>query len=121
VNLYVVCWQEMFYNVIAHGSPAEGIGALGLGTENIVKQIYSQILTAIRKHTLLHHRDYVFFNLHCEIDDDHTTTLLTIAQDFVQTEEGRQDLHKGMLKALNLRACFWDWMYERALKMEKCK
>lgn len=119
VSLHVVCWREMLYNVIAQGSEAEGIGALGFGTENIVKHIYRQILTAIRKHTQVHYQDYVFFNLHCEIDDHHCAALQTIAIDFIQTEQGRRDIHKGMLKALNLRVSFWDWMYERALQMEK--
>ena len=39
-NDNVVCWREMFMTVLAHGSPAEAVGALGLGTENIVSTIY---------------------------------------------------------------------------------
>jgi hypothetical protein len=33
--------------------------------------------------------------------------------------EAESELRKGMLKALNLRAAFWDDMYERAKIIDK--
>ena len=116
--LEVVCWRESFYHLLANGSPAEAIGAIGLGTENIVDRIYTPIIRAIERLGTLERRDYVFFELHCEVDDDHHEALLSIANDFADVPLNRIDLRKGMLKALGLRARFWDWMHDRARQRE---
>ena len=109
-----VCWSEMFLLLLTHGTPAEAVGALGLGTENIVSTIYQSFVIAIGR-TELSIEDTVFFPLHTQVDDAHLETLQDIAVDLAQTPEGRQGLRRGMLKALQLRSVFWDWMYERAL------
>ena len=63
---------------------------------------------------------YVFFPLHTELDDKHNLTLLEIATELAsESEQGVLELRKGMLKALNLRAAYWDDMYERALALDK--
>ena len=112
--LEVVCWRESFYHLLADGSPAEAVGAIGLGTENVVNKIYSPIIRAIERMGTLDRREYVFFELHCEVDEDHHEALLKIAHDFADDPQNRLDLRKGMLKALGLRAMFWDWMHDRA-------
>ena len=113
----VVCWREMFLDVLGQGSPAQAIGALGLGTEGIVSTMYQSFLPALRQ-SGLSGRDGVFFPLHATVDDHHQEALLAIARDFADTAEGRLELKKGMRKALFLRAGFWDWMYARALDPE---
>jgi len=113
-TLEVVCWRESFYHLLADGSPAEAVGAIGLGTENVVNKIYAPIISAIERLGTLDRRQYVFFELHCEVDDDHHEALLKIAHDFTDVAQDRIDLRKGMLKALGLRAIFWDWMHNRA-------
>lgn len=112
----VVCWRESFYNLLLSGSPAEAIGAIGLGTENIVSSIYKPIIQAISRLGTIDRRDYVFFELHCEVDEDHHEALLGIARDLADSQVNRIDLRKGMLKALGLRSRFWDWMHDRAKK-----
>ncbi len=112
----VACWRESFYNLLSNGSPAEAIGAIGLGTENIVNSIYTPIIRAINQLGTLERRDYVFFELHCEVDEDHHEALLGIAGDLADSPLNRIDLRKGMLKALGLRSRFWDWMHDRAKK-----
>lgn len=112
--LEVVCWRESFYNLLASGSPAEAVGAIGLGTENVVNRIYAPIIRAIERLGTLDRRQYVFFELHCEVDDAHHEALLKIAHDFSDVAQNRIDLRKGMLKALGLRNIFWDWMHNRA-------
>jgi len=112
----VVCWRESFYQLLANGSPAEAVGAIGLGTENVVNKIYLPIIRAIERLGTLDRREYVFFELHCEVDDEHHEALLKIARDFADDPQNRLDLRKGMLKALGLRAMFWDWMHGRALQ-----
>ena len=112
--LEVVCWRESFYHLLSNGSPAEAVGAIGLGTENVVNRIYTPIIRAIERLGTLDRREYVFFELHCEVDEDHHEALLNIAREFAELPQNRIDLRKGMLKALGLRAIFWDWMHNRA-------
>ena len=109
----VVCWRELFLEILRNGSPAEAVGALGLGTENIVSTIYVPFVDAIKRLDM-NPRDSVFFVLHTAIDDDHQEVLQNIAASFADTEQGRNDLRRGMLKALQCRAGFWDWLLDRA-------
>jgi pyrroloquinoline quinone (PQQ) biosynthesis protein C len=110
----VACWRELFLAVLSHGSPAEAVGALGLGTENIVSTIYRPFVLALSRLDL-DPRDTVFFPLHTAVDDHHQATLQAIAAAFAHTPEGRVGLRRGMLKALSLRTAFWDWLHARAL------
>jgi len=112
--LEVVCWREMLMAVLAGGSPAEAIGAIGLGTENIVRAIYQPICCAILRVPELCEEDTVFFPLHTAVDDHHQETLLEIAIELAATPQGIRDLAKGMRKALALRGAFSDWLEERA-------
>lgn len=118
-SLEVVCWREMFLNVLSSGSAAEAVGALGLGTEGIVRHIYAPLTRALRRLPELGPRDTVFFPLHTAVDDHHQAVLLGIARHYASTEHGLKDVAKGMRKALALRASFWDWMYERAMSCDE--
>jgi pyrroloquinoline quinone (PQQ) biosynthesis protein C len=111
----VVCWRELFLATLASDSPAAAVGALGLGTENIVRTMYGPFVRALARLQDLSPRDTVFFPLHTAIDDHHQATLEQIAASFAGSPEGRTDLRRGMLKALSCRSAFWDWMYERAM------
>jgi pyrroloquinoline quinone (PQQ) biosynthesis protein C len=108
-----VCWREMFYAVIAHGSAAEAVGALGLGTETIVGSVYRHFVEALRRLSLPPEAT-VFFPLHCDVDDAHQESLKRIAVDLARSDTGREELRRGMRKALALRAGFWDHLLERA-------
>jgi pyrroloquinoline quinone (PQQ) biosynthesis protein C len=80
-----------------------------------VKFVYRHLIEAIEKHTNLSMFDYVFFPLHTEVDDEHGLILLRIAEELAkESDEAAMQLRKGMLKALNLRASYWDNMYDRA-------
>ena len=112
-------WRELFYTMISNGSAAEAIGAIGIGTESVVKFMYKHLTNAIQKHTSLTKEEYVFFELHSEIDDEHGELMLQIASDLLkENPDNYFDLRKGMLKALNLRAMFWENMYNRAKTMQ---
>lgn len=113
-HIEVVCWRELFLSILTHGSPAEALGALGLGTETIVQTIYQPFVDAIDRVGTLAPEDAVFFPLHTAVDDHHQATLKAIATDFAATPQGRADLAKGMRKALALRDAFWGWLHERA-------
>lgn len=113
-HIEVVCWREQFLTILTSGSPAEALGALGLGTETIVQTIYQPFVDAIERIGSLSPEDAVFFPLHTAVDDHHQATLKAIATDFAATPQGRADLAKGMNKALALRDAFWGWLHERA-------
>jgi CRP-like cAMP-binding protein len=119
-HIEVVCWRELFLSILTQGSPAEAIGALGLGTETIVQTIYRPIVQAIERLGTLDPRDAVFFPLHTAVDDHHQATLKAIASDFAATPQGRVELAKGMRKALALRDSFWGWLHERAKAQHPC-
>jgi pyrroloquinoline quinone (PQQ) biosynthesis protein C len=119
-GIEVEIWRESFLSLIQDGSAVSAVGAIGLGTESIVKFIYRDIIQAIENHTDLTLEDYVFFPLHTEVDDEHGLILLDIAQKMAsESPEAERELRKGMLKALNLRAAYWDDMHERAKQISK--
>jgi pyrroloquinoline quinone (PQQ) biosynthesis protein C len=109
-----VAWCELFLQVLGN-SAAEGLGALGLGTEHIVRTIYGPFVAAVARLGDLSPRDTVFFALHTAVDDHHQATIQALSVDHAATPEGRVALRRGMLKALQLRSGFWDWMLARAL------
>ena len=104
-------WRGMFLEFLSTATPAEAVGALGLGTEHIVKPVYQQLLQGIRRCGALQREDYVFFELHCLVDDQHQQDLLAIAKDLAREPGGLAELRNGMLKALELRCEFWDRIY----------
>jgi pyrroloquinoline quinone (PQQ) biosynthesis protein C len=113
-------WRQDFLRALEQGSPAFCVGALGLGTEGVVKPIYRQLLAGIRRAVPLPRPDYVFFELHCLVDDQHQKDLLMIAQVLAATPAGQADLRAGMLAALDLRAGFWDYLHGRAMRRSQC-
>jgi hypothetical protein len=80
-----------------------------------VRVIYEPLVAAINRLQGLSPRDTVFFLLHTTVDDHHQATLQAISTDFAQSQSGRLGLRRGMLKSLQLRTAFWDWLYERAM------
>lgn len=107
-------WREAFLEVLTGSSPAQAIGALGLGTEGIVRSIYEPFAAAVRRHPELSARAAVFFPLHTAVDEQHQAALHSIAVDMARRPKDRGDLRRGMDKALNLRARYWDWLQDRA-------
>jgi pyrroloquinoline quinone (PQQ) biosynthesis protein C len=95
-------------NYLDNCTEAEAVGAIGLGTESVVKVIYRPLIDSFSNYTSLTLRDYVFFPLHTEVDDEHGKVLLAIANDLAsQSEEHARLVLKGMETALDLRAEFW--------------
>jgi pyrroloquinoline quinone (PQQ) biosynthesis protein C len=120
IGIEVSIWRESFLSLTQHSSAISSVGAIGLGTESIVKYLYKDIISAIEQHTSLSLEEYVFFPLHTEVDDEHGLILLEIAREMASSSpEAYLELRKGMLKALNLRASFWDDLHARALILDK--
>ncbi|MFM6900590.1 MAG: cupin domain protein, partial [Microcystis panniformis] len=47
----VEIWRESFLSLLQNGSSLQAMGAIGLGTESVVKFIYKHIIEAIKNHT----------------------------------------------------------------------
>lgn len=112
-------WRRMFQNICATGGAAQALGAMGLGTENIVKFVYQKIIKAIDKHLDVTREERVFFDLHAAVDDEHGEVIDNIAVDYAQFRRNREPLRNGMLMALNARAAFFDGMMIRAKVVKK--
>jgi pyrroloquinoline quinone (PQQ) biosynthesis protein C len=110
-------WRNLFYAVCAKEGPERALGAMGLGTENIVKYIYRPLIDAIKSHLDVSARDRVFFDLHAALDDQHGEALMKIAADYAEREENRKAIREGMLMALGLRNAFFDSLQARAMAM----
>ena len=100
-------WRERMIRYLDLASPAAAVGALGLGTEGIVRPVYQKMLCGIRGLGGLKPRDYVFFDLHCTMDDQHALDLQNVAYDLIDTLQARREMRQGMLEALRLRHAFF--------------
>lgn len=112
-----IIWRDLFFSLCSKEGPARALGAIGLGTENIVKHIYRPLVEAIERHLDITLRDRVFFDLHVALDDQHGDTLTDVAVDYAISAENRRLLKEGMLMALSIRGSFFDSLQARAHAM----
>jgi len=112
-------WRERFEAFLRQATPAQAVGALGLGTEHIVRPVYEQLIEGILAIGKLRRHEFVFFELHCLVDDQHQQDLLEIAQDLAEAPGGLAELRHGMLTALQLRCEFWDDLYNQVTAGEQ--
>lgn len=108
-------WRSRFLSYLQNATAAQAVGALGLGTEHIVRPIYSQLLQGIMSMGTLRRDEFVFFELHCLVDDQHQKDLLDIARDLAAAPGGLSELRSGMRTALAMRCEFWDHLYNETL------
>ena len=104
-------WRTRFLSFLQNATAAEAVGALGLGTEHIVRPVYEQLLKGIISLGTLRRDDFVFFELHCLVDDQHQQDLFEIASDLAEQPGGIAELRHGMRTALAMRCEFWDSLY----------
>ena len=109
-------WRSTFLGMLRAGSAAYGVGALGLGTETIVSEIYPYVLDGLAHVDALTREDVVFFELHCHVDDQHQEDLLQIARELAAQPDGIADLRRGMVDALEARARFWDVLHASSIE-----
>ncbi|OJH39888.1 iron-containing redox enzyme family protein [Cystobacter ferrugineus] len=112
-----VQWSQLFLQCCSSLGAPVAVGAMGLGTELIVRRVYTPILEAIKTYMDVSPRDRVFFDLHQKIDDEHGEVLLRIAEELAEDPTKRALLRTGALMALNLRAGFYDSLLCRAREM----
>ena len=100
-------WRQRMIAYLDQASVAGALGALGPGTESVVRPVYHKLLRGIRGLGDLEPRDHVFFDLHCTMDDQHALDLKRVAYDLADTPHARRDMRQGMLEALRLRQAFF--------------
>ncbi|MEM7306631.1 MAG: iron-containing redox enzyme family protein [Planctomycetota bacterium] len=108
-------WRAGFLGAMRAGTPAFGVGALGLGTESIVATVYTLVIRGLERVEGLSRRDRIFFDLHCYVDDQHQKDLLAIAQELAQEPAGAAEVEHGLRLALALREEFFDALHESCL------
>lgn len=107
-------WSQKFLN-LCEMNEYVGVGAIGIGTELIVSNIYNQILLGLKAHSDLTVMQHVFFDLHSECDDEHGAQMLQIAEELALDQKACEKIEYGVTAAIKLRTEFWDNMLERAL------
>lgn len=106
-------WSQQFLR-LCEMNECVGVGAIGIGTELIVSNIYNQILEGLKAHSNLTMTQRVFFDLHSKCDDEHAAQMLLITEDLAKDQKACEQIEYGVNMAVNMRTVFWDKMLERA-------
>lgn len=106
-------WGRLFLE-LCEANQYVGVGAIGIGTELIVSNIYKQILSGLENHSVLTIQQRVFFDLHSTCDDDHAAQMLLVASELATDEQACSKIEFGVKSALELRSAFWDNLLQRA-------
>ena len=93
---------------ISKTSFASGVGALGIGNELVVPQIYQNILKGLNTSKKFSKRAIFFFELHSECDVKHSEDFINISIKISNKYENLRDLNNGVKKMLFLREKFCD-------------
>ena len=108
-----VAWSETFHDICRYSGQGQAVGALGIATEGIVAKMYGLILEGIhRAWPTMSAYERAFFDLHAMVDDDHAEVLREIAASLSETVEGRWQIALGVVKALDTRGAFFDYMFD---------
>jgi pyrroloquinoline quinone (PQQ) biosynthesis protein C len=110
----VLVWRSQLLHTCTNAGPLVALGALGFGTELIVRFVYQQLLAGIKRFLPIDGRDRVFFDLHCGVDDQHGEALEQIALELVHSNADLQQVRHGAITALALREAFFDTMWRGA-------
>ena len=85
-----------------------GLGALGPGTEYFTNSEYSIIESGMKKFDFLSADDIEFWTVHISLDEHHYSDMVDAIKGWTTTDENKERIRKGALKALALEHIFWE-------------
>lgn len=97
-----------FEAVCRQGHWLEAMGALGPGTECVVPQLYGYLLKGIARSEVVKPEDYVFWTIHVHCDEGHGANILLAIEAYLDRQENRQLVTKGVHRVLNARRLWFD-------------
>ena len=106
-------WSQQFLQ-LCRMNEFVGVGAIGIGTEYIVADIYDQILEGIRAHSDLTASQRVFFDIHSQCDEEHAEQMMVLTEALARDADACEQIEFGIRSAIEYRSSFWDAMLVRA-------
>jgi quercetin dioxygenase-like cupin family protein/pyrroloquinoline quinone (PQQ) biosynthesis protein C len=100
-----------FLDFCREAHPAAASAFLSLGTEGIVPRMYAVFLDGLRKAGVVEEH-LAFFRIHMECDDAHAETLEHIMASYATMPDWLAVCQQAMDYALNLRARFFEHLFE---------
>jgi pyrroloquinoline quinone (PQQ) biosynthesis protein C len=98
-----------FESLCRKSSWLEGLGALGPGTECVVTTIYSYLLRGIEASKLVSPRDYIFWTVHVQCDDQHGANILSSLEPHATSSRRAMDtIRRGARRILDARRRWFD-------------
>lgn len=110
LNDAVSLWRDAYLGA-ARSSLAEGIGAVGLGCEEILPRIFAQLLENCITPSFpeLTRRELVYFYLHIMADEEHAEVLKRVGSELAaQPGGGGGGIVSGLGGVLAAAEAFWD-------------
>jgi len=114
----VKIWRDLFLQKCRSSQKGLAVGAIGIGTEYVVPNIYAHFYHGITEHTDITEEEAYFFKLHAYADVEHSEDLKSVLIDLAEDYEVREAIRFGVFSSLNLRRTFWDVMLGRAIAMK---
>lgn len=108
-----------YESVCRQGHWLEAMGALGPGTECVVPQIYSYLLKGIVSSDQVRQEDYVFWTIHVHCDEGHGENILLAIESYLDRQENRQLVVKGVNRVLNARKLWFDGLERHVFRPRK--
>ena len=85
-----------------------GLGAMGPGTEYFTNDEYRIIEGGMKSYKFLSAEDVEFWTVHISLDEHHYSDMIDSVRKWADTDENKELIRKGALKALALEHIFWE-------------
>jgi len=107
-------WRNSLLALSSCPGGQEGLGALGLGSAMIDPLLYKVLHQTTHFIPHLSRADKTLLELNTHLPNPYVTIFRGPLVEMAQLPSNRPRIAHGMFEALELRACVWDWLYERA-------
>lgn len=107
----IFCVEELF-KYCSNSNFVRSLGAMGPGTEFFTSEEYIIIVEGLKKYNLFTQEDLEFWTVHIDGDDDHYSDIVMSLVPYLNTEENRNFVREGAIKAIELEILFWDGLLD---------